>query len=241
MPGRRSESRPATRDRHAPLRAFVALAVGLLLLSGGWRTYASWTAGATVAPSSPVSSGHVSLTPGSTKIELHSQVTPKVAGTPDRFFASSTTCTTAAPYYECRDVTSTLGSERLAVGDRLVITRQATLTGAGTNLRGNLTVDASKVVNRSAAACPTPTASLVCAASYTAQVTTPSGTVSTLPASLTGSLPINLRSATTGLGTYTLVWTMSVPASNGANRWDTQLLDQAVTFGPLTAAFTQTS
>ena len=148
-----------------------------------------------------------------------------------RTFTSTTNCTVPSGYVQCRVVSTTLAQERLIVGDTVRVAQSATLTATGTNLRGDVTVDARNVVVPG-------TSALSAAASVTTTVTRPGGATSTLTGGQ-GAFGVNVSTGA-GVGTYSVVSDVAVPPANSGSRWGTSLRGQVLDLDTLTISFVQT-
>lgn len=202
----------------------VALAV-VLVLPTGRGTMARWFDEQSAATGS-ITAGSVHLTAGTPQLQLHSR---QPAGA--RTFASTQTCTPVTGATECRTVTATLPQERLIPGDRIQIRLTPTLTGAGENLSGTLTVDAADVVL-------TGTSALSAAATVQLTVTPPDSPalVSTGPAPVL-QVPVGTAD---GVRSYPVLVDVVLPAaqSSGA-RWGQGLRAQTLNLDTLSVSFTQ--
>lgn len=226
--------KPAGRRQQALWKPLVAMLRGVFLLSGGLDTLASWGTTKAIGTGS-IQAGELKITGATTTINLHSQITVG-----QRSYVSTTSCPTAAPYTECRDVSATLGSERLVPGDKLTITRTATVSTQGNNMQGNVMVDLSKVLPNTGAACPVDLSNdYACAATITASLTKPDNTTVAIT-SAGGWVTTAPVTASTGQGTYTVTWTMQVAPNNAGADWLAKLTDKAVDFGSLDLKLTQT-
>ncbi len=117
------------------------------------------------------------------------------------------------------------------MGDVLRIRQSATLAATGDNLTGTVTVDARRVVVSGSSA-------FSGAATVTASATTPAGTTSAL-AGGQGSFPVNVDTGE-GVGSYSVVADIVVPAANGGSRWGTSLRGQTLDLDSLSLSFVQT-
>lgn len=205
-------------------RVLVAAVVGAVLLVGPvGETAARWTTPAPIAGGGSLRAGSATLSVTAPYvIELRSA---QPAGT--RTYASTTRCPLTAGVTECRDVTSTLGLERLVPGDVLHITGTTTLATAGDNLTGTLRLGVADLVNRST---PLGAATAV-AVSVAGPVSTTPRTSSDLTWAITPS---------SGAGTYAVTADLTVPAKNGTSAWGEALRGQTLALSGLTFTFTQT-
>ncbi len=230
---RLGSGKPAGRKLPALWRPMVAIALAVFLLTGGLNTLALW--GTTQALGNQNLTGaDFDLAAGTPMINLHSQITSG-----QRTFASGTTCSTSAPYTECRDVSSTLASERLVPGDKLTITRTFTVTASGNNLQGELQVDVASLLPNTGAACPGDQSNAyACAATLTASVTNPDASITPITSG-TGWQVDRPVTGTTGAGTYTVTWSMAVAPTNAGADWLDALTDKGINFGSLNVTLAQ--
>ena len=206
------------------VRAGVAVAVGLVVLSGAGGTSASWVERVEREPGT-IRSGGVTVTTGSSRVELHSR---QPSGS--RTYASSTTCSPDPGFTECRVVTGSLGGEGLVPGDRVVLTERATMSAEGDNLTGTLEVRARELTSGALSA-------FSGTASTTTTITPPTGSSVT---GETGSFSVDAGSGQ-GIGTYTVRSVITTPPSNSGTPWGTSLTGQKLYDGAFTYTFTQTT
>lgn len=196
------------------LAAVSAALLGVVVLSGAQGTWARWTDAESLAVDTTITAGAVSLErQGATTVQLMSR---QPAGW--RTYASSATCTPASGYVECRDITATLASERLIPGDQLVINDTVQLEASGTNLRGELTIDASALA-----------AATDLGRSATVAVTATAPGAASSPGTNTWTYPVDVSATPTGLGTYAVRATVTTPTSQpGGQAWGTAGWSQAL-------------
>lgn len=205
------------------VRAGIAAALGLVVLSGAGGTGASWVERVDRAPGT-ITSGGVSVTPGTQRVELHSR---QPAGS--RTYASATTCTPDPGYLECRVVTSSVAQEALIPGDRVIVVDRASVAARGTNLRGNLEVRVRPLT--SSALSP-----FSGSATATTTLTPPTGAAVT---GETGNFAVSTKTGL-GIGGYTVRTAITTPPSGAAGDWGTALTGQRLYDGAYTYTFTQT-
>ena len=205
------------------VRAGVAVAVGLVVLSGAGGTSASWVERVEREPGT-IRSGGVTVTTGSSRVELHSR---QPAGS--RTYASSSGCTPDDGYTECRVITGTLSGEALIPGDRVVVTERATVTAEGDNLTGTLDV---RVRDLTSGALSDFSGSATTATS----IRPPSGSA---VSGGTASFPVSTASDR-GIGTYTVRSVVTTPPHNSGSSWGARLTGQELYDGAFSYTFTQT-
>lgn len=205
------------------VRAGIAAALGLVVLSGAGGTSASWVKHVEREPGM-VRSGGVSVTTGSSRVELHSR---QPIGA--RTYGSSTTCAPDSGYTECRVITGSLGQEALISGDRVVLTEHATVSAEGDNLTGTLAVRVRPLTSGALSA-------FSGSASTMTTLTPPTGSPVSGEA---GSFPVDVGSGQ-GVGTYTIRSVITTPLSNSGANWGTSLTGQKLYDGTFTYTFTQT-
>lgn len=206
----------------APVRAVVALALAVLVLSGTGGTGASWSQQVERQPGI-IRSGGVTLTTGALRVELHSQ---QPMGS--RTYASTSTCTPSTGYLECRVITTTVDVEALVPGDRVVITQPVTLAVSGTTLSGTLGVSATGLTSAARSAYSG-------SATVTTTVTSASGQVVT---GTSPSLPVSVASGA-GVGTSTVRTVIDTPPTAPSGVWGTAVQGQSLYGGTYTYTFTQ--
>lgn len=205
------------------VRAGLAAALGLVVLTGTGGTSASWVERAEREPGT-IRSGGVTVTTGSSRVELHSR---QPAGS--RTYGSSAACTPDGGYTECRVITGTLSDEALIPGDRVVVTERATVAADGDNLTGTFEVDVSSLTSGGLSA-------FSGSATTTTTTTPPSGSAET---GETVSFPVSVASGQ-GVGSYTVRSVITTPPSNSGSSWGTSLTGQQLYDGTFSYTFTQT-
>lgn len=205
------------------VRAGLAVALGLVVLTGAGGTSASWVERVEREPGT-IRSGGVTVTTGTSQVELHSR---QPSGS--RTYAASSTCTPDDGYTECRVITSTISREALIPGDRVVVTEQATVAAEGDNLTGTLEVDVSSLTSGGLSA-------FSGSAATRTTTTPPSGSAET---GETVSFPVSVASGQ-GVGTYTVRSVITTPPSNSGSPWGTSLTGQQLYDGTFDYTFTQT-
>lgn len=204
------------------VRASLAAALGLVVLSGTSGTTASWVERVQRHPGT-ISSGEVVLRNTTHRVELHSRQPAQ-----SRTYASATTCAPDPDYTECRVITETIGSEALISGDRVVVVDEAELSATGTNLTGTLEVRASALTSQALSA-------FSGSATTTTTIVPPSGTAVT---GSTASFPVAVASGQ-GIGTYTVRSVITTPPSKGGASWGTSLTGQRLYEGTVDYTFRQ--
>lgn len=197
--------------------------LALVVLSGAGGSGASWIERVDRAPGT-ISSGGVSVTPGTQRVELYSR---QPVGS--RTYASSTTCTPESGYLECRVVTSSVAQEALIPGDRVVVVDRASVAAQGTNLRGTLEVRVRPLTSSALSA-------FSGSASATTTITPPTGTAVT---GETSSFALSTKTRQ-GIGEYTVRTVITTPPSGTTGDWGTALTGQRLYDGAYTYTFTQT-
>lgn len=205
------------------VRAGLAAALGLVVLSGAGGTSASWVDTAEREPGT-IRSGGVTVTTGSSQVELHSR---QPSGS--RTYGSTTSCTPDGGFTECRVITDTVTQEALIPGDRVVVTERASVAADGDNLTGTFEVDVSPLTSGGLSA-------FSGSATTTTTVTPPSGSAKT---GRSTSFPVDAGSGR-GVGTYTARSVITSPATNSGASWGTSLTGQQLYEGTFDYTFTQT-
>ncbi len=205
------------------VRAGLAAALGLAVLSGTGGTSAAWVERVERDPGT-IRSGSVTVTPGSAQVELHSR-----QPTGSRTYASTSTCTPDGGFTECRVITGTVAKEALIPGDRVVVTERADVSAAGDNLTGTLEIRVSPLTSGAL--------SDLSGSATTSTTTTPpkgdpvTGRVTSFPVSVAGNR---------GIGTYTVRSVITTPPSDSGTSWGTRLTGQQLYDGTFDYTFTQT-
>lgn len=213
--------------------AALATLLGVLLLGSGLGTWSEWREQDS-RQLGTVTAGSVDLTNSTMTVQLQSRQPAD-----SRTYASSATCPDFTPgvatdsFKACRVVTTTLPQERLIPGDRLVVVQNVTLAGAGANLQGTLTIDATGLLNQADGASPLALAATV------------SGVVSAPHASGVGlEHAFTVGPGTTkevGFGSYAMAFTIDIPmVDNIGDPWGQRLWDQTLELGEITILFVQT-
>lgn len=205
------------------VRAGLAAALGLVVLSGAGGTSASWVERVERDPGT-IRSGGVTVSTEAHRVELHSR---QPSGS--RTYASSSSCTPDQGYTECRVVTSTISQEALIPGDRVVVTERATVAAEGNNLTGTLEVDVSSLTSSALSAYSG-------SATTTTTITPPAGESVT---GSTASFPVSVASDE-GIGTYTTRSVITTSPSNSGAMWGQALMGQQLYDGTFSYTFTQT-
>lgn len=205
------------------VRAGLAAALGLVVLSGAGGTSASWVERADREPGT-VRSGGVTVSTGSSRVELHSR---QPSGS--RAYGSTTTCTPDSGYTECRVITGSLGQEALVPGDRVIVTERATVSAEGDNLTGTLDVHVRSLTSGAISAYSG-------SASTTTTITPPTGGPVT---GETGSFTVDAGSGQ-GIGIYTVRAVITTPPTSAGSAWGTSLTGQRLYGGDFSYTFTQT-
>lgn len=204
------------------VRAVLALALGLVVLTSAGGTGATWAERVEREPGT-IRSGGVTLTTGNPTVLLHSR---QPIGA--RTYGSSTTCAPDSGYTECRVITGSLGQEALIPGDRIVLTERATVSAEGGNLIGTLDVRVRPLTSGALSA-------FSGSASTATTLTPPTGSA---VSGETGSFPVDVGSGK-GVGTYTIRSVMTTPLSNSGADWGTSLTGQKLYDGTFSYTFTQ--
>lgn len=205
------------------VRAGLAAALGLVVLSGAGGTGATWVERAERDPGT-ISAGGVSISAGSPRVELHSR-----QPTGSRTYASTSTCTPDSGYVECRVITATVGREALISGDRVVVTERASVAAEGTNLTGTLEVTVGPLTSAALSAYSG-------SATATTTITPPSGDP---VAGGAQTFPVAAADGQ-GIGTYTVRSVITTPPSSSGGSWGTSLTGQQLYGGTVEYTFTQT-
>lgn len=204
------------------LRAAGATALAFVVLSGAGGSGATWAEHAERDPGT-IHSGGVSVTTGSSRVELHSR---QPSGS--RTYASTTSCTPDDGYTECRVITDTIADEALIPGDRVIVTEGVRVAASGTNLTGTFTVEAGPLTSAAVSA-------FSGSATTTTTVTPPAGSGRSGQRT---SFDVSTASGE-GIGSYSVRSVITTPPGNGGARWGTALTGQQLYDGNLTYTFTQ--
>lgn len=204
------------------VRAGLAAALGLVVLSGTGGTSAAWVESAEREPGT-IRAGGVTVRTPSARIELHSR---QPSGS--RTYASTSTCTPDSGFTQCRVITSTVAQESLVPGDRVVITARPSLSADGDNLTGSFEVRASQLTSGTLS-------ELSGSATATTTATSPTGESST---GRVTTFPVSVASGR-GIGTYTVRTVITSPPDSSGTPWGTRLTGQQLYDGTFDYTFTQ--
>ncbi|MDO5502691.1 MAG: hypothetical protein Q4G67_05895 [Actinomycetia bacterium] len=196
--------------------ALGAAVLAVVVLSSSATTWAQWTESAMAGPVGQLHSGALHLSPsGAVTVHL-------MSAQPQgwRSYVSPTACTADAGYVECRDVTTTLATESLIPGDRLVISDSVTVAASGDNFIGDLTIDLAPALAGGA---------LAVASDLTVTLTDPAGTATSAnEPSMTH--PVSVADPST-LGTYRIIATLTTPSAPAQGRWGTEVSGEQLLTG----------